>query len=106
MEEQENELQVIAFEIIVNSGDARTLVHQSFSLMREGKFDEAEAQLEEANQNLLQAHRSQTGLLHDYATGKEITMDVIMVHAQDHLMTTMLLREVALEMLALYRKLG
>ena len=27
-----------------------------------------------------------------------------MVHAQDHLMTTMTLREVALEMLNLYRK--
>lgn len=28
-----------------------------------------------------------------------------MVHAQDHLMTTMTLREVALEMLELYKKL-
>lgn len=33
-------------------------------------------------------------------------MEIIMVHAQDHLMTTMTLREVALEMLHLYRKVG
>ena len=32
-------------------------------------------------------------------------MEIIMVHAQDHLMTTMTLREVALEMLSLYRKI-
>ncbi|MDN6639670.1 MAG: PTS lactose/cellobiose transporter subunit IIA, partial [Tetragenococcus sp.] len=30
-------------------------------------------------------------------------MDIIMVHAQDHLMTTITLREVALEMLSLYK---
>ncbi len=38
-------------------------------------------------------------------TQVEIKIEIIMVHAQDHLMTTMTLREVALEMLSLYRKI-
>ncbi|MGT2847031.1 PTS cellobiose transporter subunit IIA [Streptococcus massiliensis] len=100
------ELQVAAFEIILHSGTARTEVHEAFGLMREGDFEAAAAKLESANDNLLLAHHAQTKLLQDYASGVEIKIEIIMVHAQDHLMTTMTLREVALEMLELYKKVG
>lgn len=98
-----DDLQVVAFEIILHSGDARSLVHEGFQLMREGKYDEAENKMEEANKKLLEAHKSQTSLLQSYASGEEVVMEVIMVHAQDHLMTTMTLREMAIEMLAMYK---
>lgn len=97
------DLQVIAFEIILNSGEARSIVHEGFQLMREGKYDEAESKMEEANKKLLEAHKSQTSLLQGYASGEEVVMEVIMVHAQDHLMTTMTLREMAIELLAMYK---
>lgn len=98
-----DDLQVVAFEIILHSGDARSLVHEGFQLMREGKYDEAENKMEEANKKLLEAHKSQTSLLQSYASGEEVVMEVIMVHAQDHLMTTMTLREMAIELLAMYK---
>lgn len=97
-------LQEIAFEIILYSGDARTLVHEGFQAMRENEFEKAEEKLEAANDSLVKAHQTQTGLLQEYASGEKIVMEIIMVHAQDHLMTTMTLREVALEMLALYKR--
>ena len=100
----QEELQVAAFEIILHSGTARTIVHEAFADMREGRYDEAAEKLETSNESLLEAHHAQTKLLQDYASGIEIRIEIIMVHAQDHLMTTMTLREVALEMLNLYRK--
>lgn len=100
----QEELQVAAFEIILHSGSARTAVHEAFADMREGCYDEAAQKLEAANADLLEAHHAQTKLLQDYASGIEIKIEIIMVHAQDHLMTTMTLREVALEMLHLYQK--
>ena len=99
----QEELQVAAFEIILNSGNARATVHEAFSEMREGHYAEAEEKLELANTELVEAHRAQTKLLQDYASGIGMKMEIIMIHAQDHLMTTMTLREVALEMLNLYR---
>lgn len=99
------EIQEIAFKIILDSGNSRTLVHEGFKAMRENKLQEAEEKLEEANDSLIKAHNVQTKLLHDYANGTEIIMDVIMVHAQDHLMTTMTIREVAIEMLVMYQKM-
>ncbi|MET3558504.1 PTS system cellobiose-specific IIA component [Streptococcus rupicaprae] len=98
------DVQVVAFEIILNSGNARTIVHEAFAAMREGNYDLAAEKLEESNKELLLAHQAQTKLLHEYAGGTEIKIEIIMVHAQDHLMTTMTLREVALEMLELYKR--
>ncbi|MGT2832941.1 PTS cellobiose transporter subunit IIA [Streptococcus halotolerans] len=100
------ELQMAAFGIILSSGNARTIVHEAFAAMREGDYDKAEQLLEDANADMLEAHHAQTDLLQEYASGTEIKIEIIMVHAQDHLMTTMTLREVALEMLALYKKVG
>lgn len=99
------ELQVAAFEIILHSGTARTEVHEAFALMREGKYEESEEKLEVANSELVEAHHAQTKLLQDYASGVEIKIEIIMVHAQDHLMTTMTLLEVAKEMLELHKKI-
>ncbi len=100
------EVQMAAFEIILNSGNARTTVHEAFAAMREGNYDKASELLDASNEELLLAHKSQTHLLQEYAGGTEITMEIIMVHAQDHLMTTMTLREVAIEMLELYKKVS
>ncbi|AEF24784.1 PTS cellobiose transporter subunit IIA [Streptococcus parauberis] len=99
------EVQMAAFEIILNSGNSRTTVHEAFAAMREGDYDKASELLEAANEELLLAHKAQTHLLQEYAGGTEITIEIIMVHAQDHLMTTMTLREVAIEMLELYKRI-
>ena len=98
------ELQMAAFEIILNSGNARSTVHEAFVAMREKEYEKAQVLLEQANAELVEAHHAQTKLLQEYAAGTEIKIEIIMVHAQDHLMTSMTLREVALEMLELYKK--
>ncbi|HEM3467860.1 TPA: PTS cellobiose transporter subunit IIA [Streptococcus suis] len=101
----QEELQVVAFQIILHSGTARTEVHEAFAAMRAGDYETASEKLETANTELVEAHHAQTKLLQDYASGIEIKIEIIMVHAQDHLMTTMTLREVALEMLELYKRM-
>lgn len=98
------DIQLIAFNIILHSGNAKTKIHAAFKVMRESDFDNANVLLEEANQEILEAHQSQTELLHSYANGTKINMEIIMVHAQDHLMTTMIMRELAIEMCYLYQK--
>lgn len=98
------DLEVVAFEIILYSGNARKMIHDSFTFMRQSKFDKADNLFEEANAELVKAHQSQTELLKRYASGESVNMEIIMVHAQDHLMTTMTLLEVAQEMEFLYKK--
>ncbi|GAA0313427.1 PTS cellobiose transporter subunit IIA [Oceanobacillus sp. FSL W7-1293] len=101
----QEQIQSVAFEIILHSGSSRTMIHEAFAMMRNNEFENAVDKLDEANEEVLLAHQSQTALLQQYSSGETINMEIIMVHAQDHLMTTMTLREVALEMLYLYEKL-
>ena len=73
-------LLVVSFDIILHSGNARTMLHEAFELMREGEFLEAEKKLDDANNELMEAHKAQTSLLQDYVNGEEIVMEVIIVH--------------------------
>ena len=100
------ELQGVAFQVVLESGDARGIIHKAFALMREANFSEAEAKLEMANDVIIRAHGSQAHLLQKYASGSNFDVDILMVHSQDHLMTTITLKEVAIEMLHLYKKIG
>ncbi|WP_294611878.1 PTS cellobiose transporter subunit IIA [uncultured Gilliamella sp.] len=98
------DIQLVAFNIILHSGNAKTKIHEAFKSMRQANFTLANQHLEEANQEILEAHKSQTELLQSYANGTKIEMEIIMVHAQDHLMTTMTMSEMAIEMSYLYEK--
>lgn len=101
---EESQSQLVAFNIILHSGSARTNIHEALACMREGKFEEADTKLEEADKELVLAHQAQTDLLQEFSRGTTIEIQIIMVHAQDHLMTTMTLLEVAKEMEHLYKR--
>lgn len=104
MDQKKETIQVIAFELILHSGNARTLIHAAYDLMEINQFTEADQKLLAANDELVLAHRVQTTLLQDYAKGEEMVMEIIMVLAQDHLMTTMTFKEIAERMKLLYRR--
>jgi len=99
------DVQMMAFEIIMHSGNSRSLIHEAFALMRKARFADAEGKMSEAKEAVTQAHGAQTGLLQQMASGADIKVDVLLVHAQDHLMTTMTLHEIALEMMFLHKEL-
>jgi len=103
---QPEALRGVAFQIILESGDARSVIHEAFILMRESKFSEAEAKLELAKDAIIKAHSAQADLLQKYASGINFDTDILIIHAQDHLMASQTLKEVALEMLYLHRKVA
>lgn len=50
------------------------------------------------------AHNSQTKCLAEEASGNEMEVGVIFIHGQDHLMTTILLRELINDFVELYKE--
>lgn len=99
------ESQMVAFTIISFAGMSRAAVHEALDAMRAGDFELASQKLAEADEQMVEAHKAQTDLLHAFANGTEIEIQIIMVHAQDHLMTTMTLKETAEELLENYKKI-
>lgn len=102
----EMESQMTAFNLILHSGDARNNVHEAMDAMKVADWATADAKLAEAEESLRQAHQAQTELLQEFSRGTKIEIQIIMVHAQDHLMTTMTLKEVAVELMDVYKKIA
>nr|WP_086939187.1 PTS lactose/cellobiose transporter subunit IIA [Thaumasiovibrio occultus] len=98
--------EVVVMEIIVNAGEARSLCFEALAAARKGELEQAQANLDSAKECLNKAHLVQTQLIEaDMGEGK-IPMTLVMVHAQDHLMTTILAHELAKEMVALHARLN
>ena len=62
-------------------------------------FEAAREKIAEAEAELLQAHKFQTQLIHAEAGGEKLDIPIILIHAQDHLMTAMTLKDLAVEMI-------
>ena len=100
----DDEMQEISLGIIASSGQARSLAFQALAKARNGNYGEAHELLEDSKQAALSAHECQTHLLTREASGEHVSIDVLLVHAQDHLMTSMLAQELIEELILLYEK--
>ena len=96
----------VAMELIVGAGGAKSSAMEAIRLAKEGSFDEADAALNTAEEMLISAHHIQTDLIQRTARGEEIEVGLLMVHAQDHLMTGILAKDLAREIVDLHRKLS
>ncbi|MFC5630836.1 MULTISPECIES: PTS lactose/cellobiose transporter subunit IIA [Streptococcus] len=101
--ENNSTTELAAMTLIANSGDARSLAFQALEKAKLGKFSEAENLLKESDEKSKVAHKAQTELLFSEAGGDNINLTLLMVHAQDHLMTSMLAVEMIREFITLYQ---
>ena len=97
------ELQMLGFEIVAYSGDARSTLLQLLKEVRSGNFDNVDKAIKDAEENLAKAHNAQTQLLAQEACGEDLELGFIFVHGQDHLMTTLLLRDLITDFIELYK---
>lgn len=77
---------------------------QALQSAREQQFSEADNLLEEAEKEINVAHKVQTEMIQSNARGEEINLSILLIHAQDHLMTAMLAIDLAKEILLLHKE--
>lgn len=98
----DQQLEVI-IPLIMYGGDAKSSAMEAIQFAKKGEWEEADRKLKEAKDSLIQAHHSQTELLTNEARGETTTLSLLMVHAQDHLMTSITFVDLATEIIELYR---
>lgn len=86
-------------EIIVNAGDARSSCLNAVRCARSGQWQEMESYIKRAEENLLKAHNVQTSLIQAEIRGEINTINLLMVHAQDHLMNALTVKELTIEIM-------
>ena len=98
------ELGMLGFEIVAYAGDAISALMKLLKEVRSGNFENVEKYLQEAEENLNLAHSSQTKILSQEAAGEDLDIGFIFIHGQDHLMTTLLLKDIISTLIDVYKK--
>ncbi|WP_048696818.1 PTS lactose/cellobiose transporter subunit IIA [Erwinia piriflorinigrans] len=98
------DMETTVMELIIQAGDARSCAMQALRAARRYDWAEVDRHLEAATAAARSAHKVQTALIGaDEGVGK-VPVNLILVHAQDHLMNAMLCRELAEETVILHRE--
>ncbi|MBU3136523.1 PTS lactose/cellobiose transporter subunit IIA [Clostridium gasigenes] len=95
-------MEEIIMNLIMHSGEARSYAMEAMELAKTGNIKEAKELIQKSAEELGEAHHSQTSLIQNEAGGNKTELSLLLVHAQDHLMTTMTLKDVANEIIDIH----
>ncbi len=95
----------IVFTLILHAGNSKSDSMEALKAAREGNFVLSEEKQRSAEQELTAAHQIQSTMLADFANGEEFPVDILMVHAQDHLNDAITTLDLTKEMVMMYQKI-
>ncbi|MDT2755671.1 PTS lactose/cellobiose transporter subunit IIA [Enterococcus pseudoavium] len=102
--EEENLAAVMG--LIIHSGNAKSDAMEAIQAAKNGEFESADEKIKAAEESLVEAHHSQTGLLTKEAQGEQLELTLLTIHSQDHLMTSIAFTDLAKELIDVYRKIS
>ncbi|WP_067840511.1 PTS lactose/cellobiose transporter subunit IIA [Amphibacillus sediminis] len=97
------DFQEVIIGLIVNAGNAKSKAMEAIKHAKVNDFAAANACLEEASEQMSEAHKVQTSLIQSEARGESYPISLLMIHAQDHLMTSITVQDLAREFVDLYK---
>lgn len=98
--------ELIAFNIIATVGTARSSYINAIDEAAEGNFEKAEELIKEGQEAFTQGHDAYAQLLVKTAQGEAVTMDLLLTHAEDQLMSAEAFGILAERFVTLYKKLA
>lgn len=90
--------------LIVHAGNAKSDAMEAIQAAKQGEFSTATEKIQQAEASLVEAHHAQTGMLTKEAQGDHMTVTLLTVHSQDHLMTAIAFTDLAKEIIDLYKR--
>ena len=102
----ENLSDAIVMNLVVNSGEARSIAMEAIELARQDQFEEATAKIAQARETINAAHNFQTELVQKEINNDPVPMSLLMCHGQDHLMTAMVVIDLAEKFIEVYQKMA
>ncbi len=101
------QLEAIITELVVNGGNGRSKALEAIKAARNNQMELADKLMEESNEAINKAHQFQTAMLQESLNPEEEKngegVNLLVVHGQDHLMDAMVVRDLAVEMIEMYR---
>lgn len=96
---------MICFQIISNSGSAKSNYIEAIQRAKSGKYEEAEKLMEEAEEMFLQAHKIHSELIQKEACGEKTNFSILLMHSEDQMASTELSKVMAREIIELHKEI-
>ena len=93
----DNEMTVVAMQMILHAGDARSHIADALRDIKAFNFEVAK--------ELTKAHQAQTNVLQEEANGVKHELHVLFIHAQDTLMTIKSEYELARQLIEIFESI-
>ncbi|GLF87318.1 MULTISPECIES: PTS lactose/cellobiose transporter subunit IIA [Bacillus] len=95
----------VSFQLILHSGNARSKLLQALKQYREGLEEDSFDLMKEAEEDLRLAHDIHFQLVQKEAGGERASFSLLLMHAEDHLMSTITIKELVGELLPIFQSL-
>lgn len=99
-------MDLLSFQIISTVGTARSMYIEAIQAAKNGNFKGAEELITEGALLFTQGHHAHAGLIQQEANGDKIAFSLLLMHAEDLLMSAEAFKILAEEFIDLYQRLG
>lgn len=97
--------ELICFQIIANAGGAKTAFMELLTYAKKGDFDQAQAQIQQGDDFLNKGHELHEKLIQKETAGNPNPFSLVLLHAEDQLMSALQIKTLALELIDVYKRL-
>lgn len=97
--------ELVAFQIIASVGAARSSYIEAIQEAKAGNFAGAEELIAEGDKLFVEGHHAHAGLIQQEASNEQVDLKLILMHAEDQLMSAEGFKVIAQEFIDVHQKL-
>lgn len=99
-------IELICFQLITAAGGAKSNYIEAIQKAKQGRYEEAEELIRQGDELLKEGHQPHTDMIQKEAAGEDVKLSLILMHAEDQMMSTEVFKVMAEEMIELYKKVN
>lgn len=105
MDNLKEEIQLIACQIVSAVGAAKSMYMEAIAVAKKGDIEGAREKIQEGRAFYMEGHTHHFSLIQKEADGGDLPFSMIMMHAEDQLLSTEVIELMADEMIQIYEKM-
>ena len=100
------ELELTCFQILSTVGTARSLYIEAIQEAKAGNIEKARELVKEGENVFVEGHKAHAGLIQQEASGEKVDVQLLLLHAEDQLMSAEAFKIIANEFIDLYERIN
>ncbi|MET3557957.1 PTS system cellobiose-specific IIA component [Streptococcus rupicaprae] len=97
-------IELVAFQIIASVGSARSSYIEAIQAAKQGQIDRAKELIADGEKQFIQGHHAHASLIQKEASNESVTLNLILMHAEDQLMSAEGFKTIAEEFIDVYER--